>query len=178
MANFGNHKISHEQISCLSFWFYCTTKQYVTNMDQICCWSAKSFFLVKHTKIKIQVCDHPIHALIGLFGTSYHMFVWKHNIMVSSLYLHIYKDGYKILLYHCKRGTKRHYLSLVLGMPIARIDFGEVWAPKSVYLFGRKNFLNLTNLNPSTKTPFLKLEVTLFVDVTHPGCKLGFKGLI
>ena len=30
--------------------------------------------------------DHLIHALIGLFGTSYHVLAWKHKNMTSSLY--------------------------------------------------------------------------------------------
>ena len=33
--------------------------------------------------------DHPIHALVGLFGTSYHVLALKHNNMTSSLYQRI-----------------------------------------------------------------------------------------
>ena len=39
----------------------------VTNVDQICSWSAMAFPLVTHTKLLNHLRDHPIHALVGLF---------------------------------------------------------------------------------------------------------------
>ena len=45
-------------------------------------------FLIGNTqKILDYLRDHLIHALVGLFGTSYHVLVWKHHSMMSSLYV-------------------------------------------------------------------------------------------
>ena len=50
----------------------------VTNVDQIYRCSAVSFSLVTHThKLLDHLRDHLIHALIGLFGTSYHVLAWN-----------------------------------------------------------------------------------------------------
>ena len=59
----------------------------VTNGDQICRCSNLSLSLITHThKLLDQLHDHPIHALVSLFGTSYHVLALKHSNMTSSLY--------------------------------------------------------------------------------------------
>ena len=59
----------------------------VTNVDQICRWSAMSFSLVTHTEVTLspaRLAD-PCSGWF-MFGTSYHVLLWKCNKMTSSLH--------------------------------------------------------------------------------------------
>ena len=90
-VNFGNYiaQDSHNHQNPGPVCNFCfTAPQYhntVTNVDQICHWIAIFYALVTHIEVLYHLRDHPIHALVGLFGTSYQVQVWKHNKMTSSL---------------------------------------------------------------------------------------------
>ena len=90
--NFGNHisQYSHKNqypgpVSNFGF----TASQY-----SVKCWSNLPLqcriFLIFNTHVTLDhLRDHPIHALVCLFGSSNHVLALKHNNVTSSLYQRI-----------------------------------------------------------------------------------------
>ena len=84
LVNFGNHisQDSHKnQYSSPVCNFGFTVPQVFKFDAEVQClshwWHTQKFLC--HLR------DHPIHALVGLFGTSYHVLMRKHNKMTSSM---------------------------------------------------------------------------------------------
>ena len=93
-VNFGNHSSqdSHKNnLPARSGISVLRNHNTVTNLYQICCWSAISFPLVTHTDDTVlsDKCDHLIHALVDLFGTSFHVLIltiWSDDVITVPVY--------------------------------------------------------------------------------------------
>ena len=108
-VNFGNHISQNSQrtnIPVLSVISVSLHHNTVINVRQIYRWSAMSFSLVTHTD---HLHDHPIHALVGLFGTSYHVLVWSiikwhhHSISVLDDWKHLHTYSLLSVAWHCNK---------------------------------------------------------------------------
>ena len=91
-VNFGN--ISHKTLTRInilvpSVIWVLLHHDTVTNVDQICRWSAISFSLIAHTEVTVSPAWSSNSCCGWFVWNQLHVLVWRHNKMMPSLYQHM-----------------------------------------------------------------------------------------